>query len=363
VIWLAYIGFIFSIAQLLVALTNFLTRQALPAVSHGFNGLVSLLIPARDEEKNIAAILKDLQAQDYRNTEIIVFDDLSTDNTAQIVSGLSESDSRIRLIRSDGLPAGWLGKNHACHMLSKAANGDYMLFLDADVRLDKDVLMKAITLSETSRSGLLSAFPTQVMVTIGEQLTVPNMNYILLTLLPLILVRKSRYPSLAAANGQFMLFNSVLYRELSPHKKFRDNKVEDIAIARYFKQKHIEVSCITGISSIKCRMYEGFQEAVNGFSKNVLGFFGNSFVIALIFWFVTTFGVIAVFTALNLSLIVLHSISLVMTRVLISVVSRQNILMNLLLFIPQQFSMGLFIFKGLINRLKKQYLWKGRRVS
>lgn len=362
-IYLAYISFVFAVIQFLVAIANLLFRQPLASENSTFGGLVSVLIPARNEEKNIASILNDLQAQDYRNIEIIVFDDFSDDRTAEIVSGKSELDNRIRLVRSDGLPDGWLGKNHACHNLSKFAKGDYLLFLDADVKLKEDIITKAVTLSEELNLGLLSIFPVQIMITTGERITVPNMHFILLSLLPLILVRKSGYSSLAAANGQFMLFRSVIYHKFTPHKKFKGNKVEDIEIARYFKQNHIGIACITGIAKVKCRMYDGFSEAVNGFSRNVISFFGDSFSLAFLFWFFTTFGLVFVILAMNLHLIFVYIAIVLITRILISFLSKQDILLNIIFLIPQQLALGYIIYRALVNRHKNQHIWKGRIIS
>lgn len=352
----------FSVIQLLIAFVNILFRQSFPGQNSAFKGLVSVLIPARNEEKNIANILRDLYEQDYQNIEIIVFDDLSVDKTAEIVNKHSKLDNRIRFIKSGGLPDGWLGKNYACYILSKFANGEYLLYLDADVRLKKDVIIKAVTLSEKFKLGLLSIFPVQKMITIGERIAVPAMNYILLSLLPLVLVRKSNYQSLASANGQFMLFNSARYRELSPHKKVKDNKVEDIKIARYFKQKGVKTACIAGNDNIKCRMYESFNEAVDGFSRNIFAFFSNSIIAALLFWIITTFGILAVLLTLDIIMVILFVLIITITRIIISIISNQNILMNLVLFIPQQLAIGCFIYRALINKYKKQHQWKGRKI-
>ncbi len=360
VILLAYISFVLSAVWLLVALTNLLFRQPLPLRSCGSASLVSVLIPARDEERNIGGILYDLQEQDYPNLEILVYDDFSTDKTAEIISEWATGDKRIRLVEASGLPDGWTGKNHACHMLSKIAGGDYLLFLDADVRLDRDIISRAVAFSERSRPGLLSVFPGQLMITPGERITVPIMNFILLSLLPLILVWKSAYKSLAAANGQFMFFDAAKYHELSPHEKVNGSMVEDIEIARYFKRKNVKIVCTTGISGIKCRMYEGFREAVNGFSKNVFAFFGNSPLLSILFWFFTTFGFIFVALTFTVTWVGVYLGILILTRIIISFISKQNIVLNLILAIPQQFALGWIICSALINRHIRQYQWKGR---
>lgn len=362
-IYLAYFVLFFAVIQLLVAFVNLIFRQNLSKLKTEFSELVSVLIPARNEEKNIANILNDLQNQNYHNIEVIVFNDQSTDKTEEIVSEFSKKDSRIKLINSNGLPDGWLGKNYACYSLSRHANGKYFLFLDADVSVSNDIIINTISHSKKHKLGLLSIFPKQIMMTMGERITVPNMNFILLSLLPLILVRKSKYASLSAANGQFMLFNSTNYFETNPHELMKANKVEDIEIARYFKTKKIPIACIAGNSTIKCRMYDGFTEAVNGFSKNVVNFFGNSFIAAILFWLVTTLGFIPILVGLSPIFVILYFIIIVVTRVFISIVSRQNIPLNLILAIPQQITMGIFIYKAFVNTTKKQYQWKGRNIS
>ena len=276
---LAWFIFAFTLLQFTVAVVNLIFQQRFPLSGSGFNNLVSVLIPARNEEKNIAHILTDLISNEYQNIEILVFNDQSTDKTAEIVTDFKQKDARIKLINSAGLPEGWLGKNHACHSLAMIAEGKYLLFLDSDVRIGNGIIRQSCSFSDKHKLGLLSIFPRQIMVSAGEKATVPLMHFILLTLLPLIIVRKTGFSSLAAANGQFMLFSSEIYRKTLPHEKMKIDKVEDIKIARYFKNEGIKIACITGKESVSCRMYNGFSEAVHGFSKNVTQFFGNSFAL------------------------------------------------------------------------------------
>lgn len=361
-LYLAYFIFIFTLIQLIVALVNLVYIQQPKSGICNFKGLVSVLIPARNEENNIANILTDLQNQDYQNIEIIVFNDLSTDRTEKNATQIAKTDRRIRFVNSEGLPQGWLGKNYACHSLSNIAKGEYLLFLDADVRVKNGLITNSIALAEKHKTGLLSIFPKQKMVSPGEYLTVPVMNYILLTLLPLVLVLKSKFSSMAAANGQFMLFSKAKYFETLPHEKFKNNKVEDIEIARYFKQKNIPVVCSLGDDTIECRMYNGFDEAVNGFSKNAINFFGNSFLAAILFWVVTTFGFLVVLSKLSIVLFFLYLSIIFATKVIVSFISKQSIVINLILLIPQQLTLGILIYKALIYKFNKQLKWKGRSI-
>ncbi len=361
-LFLAYFILVFHGVQFIVALLNVIFIQKLPKKSENPGELVSVLIPARNEEKNIGTLLNDLLKQSVQNIEIIVFNDQSVDATERIVEKYAQKEKRIKLVNSGGLPSGWLGKNHACHSLSKMAKGDYFLFLDADVRIYKDIILQTLSYAKKHKLGLLSVFPRQIMKTLGEKLTVPVMNYILLTLLPLFLVRKLEHPSLSAANGQFMLFEAESYKKLLPHEKMKNTPVEDIAISRFYKQNNMKIACMSGIKDIACRMYHGCNDALYGFSRNVRAFFGNSFIAALLFWLITTFGFIPVWLFLPFELFTVYLIGFVLIRILVSYTSRQNIFENIILSIPQQFALGIILFRTIINRRKNKLIWKGRNI-
>ncbi len=361
-IYIAWFIFFFTILQMLIAFVNLISRPRLMNLPSPSEGLVSVLIPVRNEEHTIHNVLNDLIHQEYKNIEILVFDDESEDDSAAIINEIIRHDSRIRLISSTGLPNGWLGKMHACHVLSQQAKGEYYLFLDSDVRIKKNAISKAVGYMQKHSPGLLSVFPQQVMKTPGEWLAVPIMNYILLSLLPLILVRFSRFPSLSAANGQFMLFQASLYQTFLPHEKTKMNLVEDIAISRLYKRNRIRVTCLVGDETIQCRMYTGFLAAVHGFSKNIIVFFGNSFLLALFFWLTTTMGFAVVLSFLPLNIFILYLIVYFLIRVMVSLISRQNILLNIICIIPHQIAIGIFITQAIINTLSNKYLWKGRYI-
>jgi glycosyltransferase involved in cell wall biosynthesis len=353
----------FSFAQLLVAAINLLFSRKLKQKNNYVSSLVSVLIPARNEEQNIPLLLADLQKQPYNNIEIIVFNDQSTDDTEKIVADFAKTDPRIKLINSGNLPDGWLGKNYACHKLAEHAGGSYYLFLDADVRIKNNIIASSIAYAEKNNITLISVFPLQVMKTFGEWITVPLMNYILLSLLPLILVPITPHSALAAANGQFMLFNAESYKKFLPHKIMKSQKVEDIEIARYLKYHNERIICVASETDIACRMYRNYREAVNGFSKNIFTFFGNSFILSLIFWLITTFGFIPVIICMPALVFKIYLIVVFLTRLFISITSHQSIILNLLLCIPQQLSLGIMNYAAIANKIKARYVWKGRLIG
>lgn len=359
---LAYIIFGFTAIQFVVALANLLFLQRLPAAS-GCDALVSILVPARNEENNVPQLIEAVLSQSHQNFELIIFNDQSTDDTAKIVESYCSQDSRIQLINSEELPSGWTGKNFACHTLANNAKGEYLLFLDADVQISGDIIGRTLSAMQKHKLALLSIFPVQKMVSTGERLVVPNMNYILLSLLPLILVRKSKFSSLSAANGQFMLFDAGKYKQYQLHKKVSKQRVEDIEIARMLKHEQQKVACLSGINQVQCRMYNGYREAINGLSRSVIMFFGNSFVAALLFWLITTLGIASVILSMHAIGVVIYVCFLVSIRLMTSKVSKQNLLLNLLMGYPQKLVLGLVIIKAMRAKIKKEFEWKGRKVT
>ncbi|MEJ5303663.1 MAG: glycosyltransferase family 2 protein [Bacteroidales bacterium] len=280
----------FLILRLCVLVYNYLTKPLLTEAPGTSDKLVSILIPARNEEQNIGLLLSDLVNQDYLKTEILVYDDLSEDATATIVEEYANRDSRIRLLRGTRLPEGWLGKNHACYRLAIEARGQYFLFIDADVRLHRSAISSALSYTEKRALHALSVFPTQIMLTRGERALVPLMLWVLLTLLPLRMVEKSRYSSLAAANGQFYLHEAAQYLKFQWHKRYRNHRVEDVAIARALKSEGLRMATLLGNTLVNCRMYKSYTDALQGFSKNFRFFFGNNLVLMYVFILVSTFG-------------------------------------------------------------------------
>jgi len=360
---LAYITLVFFGIRFLVSLFNVLFSPVLKLQKQTGEPLVSVLIPARNEGRNIGNILYDLKNQSYSNIEVYVFNDQSTDRTEDIVDGFVKTDARFHLLNSEGLPEGWLGKNNACYQLAKKASGEYFLFLDADVRVQSGLIESALAQMQKHRLKLLSIFPKQEMKTLAEKITVPVMNSILLSLLPMALTRESSRPSLAAANGQFMLFEKKTYQNFQPHERIKNELVEDILIARFYKANKLKMQCMTGNKTIRCRMYQNMNDALNGFARSVAQFFGGSHVAAFLYWFVGTFGIFAVL--FSLPLVYTGIILVLITGIIlfVSVASRQSFGQNLFTAIPRQLLLGVIVFLSFRNKKLKKTRWKDRNIS
>lgn len=232
---------------------------------------VSVLVPARNEAENIGNCLSGLLAQDYPDVEIIVLDDHSTDETAEIAHRWQQRSPNLRLISGAPLPDGWLGKNWACHQLSEAASGDILIFADADTRHQPLAIRGTVGWMQRQQLGMLTAFLTQKTCTWAEKLAVPLIYLLVYSSLPLWLTRFSRSPSTVAANGQWIAFTRDAYEKLGGHTAVRSEIVEDMCLGRLAKSKHINQLAVSAASVIRCRMYHSADEVFQGFSKNLFG--------------------------------------------------------------------------------------------
>jgi chlorobactene glucosyltransferase len=325
--------------------------------------LVSILVPARNEEKNIAEVLRDLLQQSYTDYEVIVLDDQSEDDTFHLVEDIARTTDKVTLVRGKPLPAGWVGKNWACFQLAQYARGEVCLFIDADVHLSNRALEAALHTMYKYKVVMLSCFPTQKIGSMGAWLVVPLMNWLLLSFLPLKLVTASSYPSLAAANGQFMLCNKKSYDEIGGHEALADHVVEDMELARRLKRHNYPIMTAISYDVITCRMYGGFIDAFKGFSKNFFPGFNASPLIflsiltALIMVFFTPF-IFVIFRTYYIWLILI----IITGRVIVSRISSQNPLINGILHPFQMLCMVLIGVNSLYWTVTGKTVWKGRNI-
>ena len=282
---LAPLGVFLSLTALNVFLGPFL-RSAPPTRS---TPMVSILVPARNEAANIGACLRSLAMQDYGNYEILVLNDCSEDETAEIVEEVMQHDARVRLIHGEAVPTGWTGKNWACHQLSEAAGGDILVFTDADNRHAPGATSATIGWLRARRLDLLSAFPQQTTQTVAEKLVVPSIYMTVYSYLPLWLTLLLPFPSLAAANGQWLVLTRHAYEGVGGHAAVRREVVEDMALARLAKSAALRTLALAGTGMVFGRMYRGWREVLPGFSKNAFGLADYRpvpflFLLALMLW-------------------------------------------------------------------------------
>ncbi|HEX2528888.1 MAG TPA: glycosyltransferase family 2 protein [Geminicoccus sp.] len=265
------LGWIALLLALLPAVLCLVNRRALTqrAATRDTSAVhVSILIPARDEAANIGGALDAARLSLGVTPEIIVMDDGSTDDTASIVRAHADLDPRVRLESAPPLPPGWGGKAHVCQRLSERASGEYLLFVDADVRLAPEAAATMVAHAQDRRLDLVSAVPMQIMGTLGELLTVPMINFLIYGYLPIPLMRARPDPSLAAACGQLLLFRREAYRRVGGHEAIRWSRHDGLQLARRLRTEGFRTDLIDGAQLATCRMYEGMRASWEGFVKN-----------------------------------------------------------------------------------------------
>ncbi len=217
--------------------------------------LISVLVPARDEESNIGACLESLRRQDYPNFEVLVLDDNSVDGTAGMVSRIAAADNRIKLVTGETLPDDWVGKPFACYQLAQQARGDWLLFVDADTIHAPHMLRSTLDAAIRLKVSLLSGFPRQLAGSLPQKIAVPVIYFIILGWAPLWLIHrlKARRPSVAI--GQFLLFPRDEYWRIGGHKAVQSRILDDIwmgiEVSRQ-KGRHVAIDLSPVVS---CNMY------------------------------------------------------------------------------------------------------------
>ncbi len=244
--------------------------------------LVSVLIPARNEEKNIRRVLNSMIKQDYPNLEILVMDDNSTDATGQIVKRFVEKDSRVKLFQGEPLPAGWKGKCFACHQLSKIAKGSYFVFTDADTLHYPNSISGSLAALLKDKLDVTSVYPRQIAVTFSERMSVRFINFIILSFMPLALVKHSKSPFFSTAIGQFFLFTREAYEKTGGFESVKAEILEDINISKQVKRCGLKIMVYDGSDSIFCRMFTNLPDVIKGFSRFIYAAFDCNFLMEVI---------------------------------------------------------------------------------
>lgn len=229
--------------------------------------LISVLIPARNEARNIIACLDSLLRQDYPSYEILVLDDSSDDDTAALVEQIAARRHRVRLLRGKPLPDGWAGKPFACKQLSEEAKGSWLLFTDADTVHAPNMLRSALIYSHSHRLSLLSGFPMQRTVSFSQRIVIPVIYFLLLSLTPLWLLQRLKKPRPGFAFGQFLFFKADDYRSMGGHEVVKSRIVEDLWLGLEMARRGKRQGVVDLTQVVTCRMYTNLGELYHGLNK------------------------------------------------------------------------------------------------
>jgi chlorobactene glucosyltransferase len=230
--------------------------------------LISVLVPARNEERNIRRCVEAILAQDYPNFQVLVLDDRSTDSTSAILTELSAHDSRLVILAGRELPAGWAGKPHALHQAADSANGEWLLFLDADTFLHPNALSAALAAAKKSQAGLYTVMTEQTLGSFWEKAVMP----LVFTALSVgFSPRKVNDPTTrdAIANGQFIFIHREVYDAIGGHEAVKDQIVEDKALSEKVKWGGHRLVVADGREIAQTRMYTDLPSMWEGWTKNI----------------------------------------------------------------------------------------------
>jgi chlorobactene glucosyltransferase len=234
----------------------------------GRNYFVSIIVPMRNEERNVERCIGSLVNQDYPNYEIIAVDDMSTDGTLRILEVLSAKYPSLKVLTGSPTPQGWVGKNHALWQGVQKAGGDWLLFVDADTYSEPYTLRLALSYAEERKADMLSIFPFQELGSFWERIIQPIIFAAIASSFPHKRVNSPNYKE-AAANGQFILIRRDVYQAVGGHETIKDKIVEDFALAKLIKGKGYRLWVARGRHLIRTRMYRNLKEIWEGWTKNI----------------------------------------------------------------------------------------------
>ncbi|WP_072688652.1 glycosyltransferase family 2 protein [Rhodococcus marinonascens] len=277
------IGSLISIAGLVTTVINLCRAPRLPTDPSPTTEPVTVCIPARDERNRLPNLLADLRRQ--RGVEdlfVLVYDDASTDGTAAAAEEACAGDPRLAVKRgTEEPPDGWVGKPAACHRAGEHAAGSgrgrsgILVFLDADVRLDPDALNAACSALRESGAALLCPWPFQEARSITEILVQPLLAWTWAATLPIRAANRSRRPSTAVACGQFLVFDSVEYRQVGGHRAVAGSLTEDLDLARLLRRRGRRTEVALAGRSASCRMYVDAAALRGGYDRWLWTAFGS----------------------------------------------------------------------------------------
>jgi chlorobactene glucosyltransferase len=271
---------IFELAVLFVwlyalanTILNLLFERRLRSSDRVHGPLVSVIIPARNEERSIGTTVAAMLAQTYLDLEVIVIDDQSADRTPEILA--SFDDPRLTIISGETTPPGWLGKPWALEQGSRRARGELLLFVDADIHYQPHAVAAMVDDLEASGAAMLAVLPYIEMRTFGEQVAMMMLPFIVYAGLPLWLAERWNAVGLALGGGVGNFVRRADYDAIGGHRALHNAVIDDVGLARQFRANGRRTTTAIANDLISVRVYHGLREVIAGFEKNMFAILGN----------------------------------------------------------------------------------------
>lgn len=350
----------FCILIFAISAINFFTIR-IPKRDEEVKKSVTVLAPMRNEAENVPEFISALSSQmGVKQIKVLVINDGSTDKTAELLNTVIDGDSRFTVIDSPAVRDGWLGKVSALQTGFEAASSDYIITLDADVRLAPNAIMRAITQLERLQLDFISPYPRQIAHTLAEKLIQPLLHWSWMSTVVLRLAEKFPRRSTAVGNGQFFVVRSSALAKIGGFSSVSNQILDDIELARSLIGAGYKGVVTEGSGIASTRMYSSFDEIKQGYGKSLWKAFGGPLgtFVALSFIFIT--GILPIILIFNGYLIGWFSyLYIAFSREMSAIRSRGNPLYAFL----HPISSALLIYLICYSWAKRGTIqWKGRTV-
>ena len=246
--------------------------------------LVSILIPCRNEQEHIAACLASILEQKYSHLEILVLDDHSEDESANILSPYANEYDNVTIIQGSSLPEGWTGKNWACHQLYAASRGDVLLYCDADTQIGRDLIQDAVAELENRALGFVSIFPERKSGNVFDRWVWSFTSWVIASWVPLWMAYQTRLGVLAVGFGQFLMLRRNAYESIGGYEALRGNSLDDFEIARRIQAAGIDWRVYSSGGRLTTAGYRSTKDAIEGYGKSIFPVLGRNGLTLFLAW-------------------------------------------------------------------------------
>ncbi len=347
-----------SALALVLVIFNSLTIRVIKNSPTKVSGSVSVLIPMRNEEENVKGCLSSVLAQKGLDTlEVIAIDDGSTDNTSNEIKVFPS----VELISGEKLPDKWLGKLWACQQLAEKSSGDYLVFVDADVRLSDYAVANSI--SKMGNWDFISPYPRQLTSGFVQKIFQPLLQWSWLSSVPLLIAQKYSIKSMAVANGQFLIIKRDAYFKSGAHAGIKTEVLDDLMLARNLLKQGYKGGVAEASNIATCHMYKNKMELFKGYQKSLWKAFGSvpGTILAIALLIVT--GILPIISTALGSTSGLAAFGLITLSRMISSL-RTGSLPNSAIFHPLAILMllGLILFSW-YGKITNTITWRDRTVT
>ena len=335
-----------------MTISNVVLVRTIRNNSANISGSIDVLIPMRNEARNVSGVLTAvLDSKGCEQLSVYALDDDSSDETGDLIGKFP-----VNKLSGRPLPKGWLGKNFACQQLSISGTGEYLVFLDADVRLNPNAISASIDRLQSLGWDFISPYPRQITGTLTEKLIQPLLQWSWLASVPLRIAEKFPNRQMTIANGQFMIIKRSAYETIGRHESIKAEVLDDLELARLLIAKGFKGGVADGSKVASCRMYQNSKELTLGYTKSLWKAFGGVTGSTIAFVLLIGTGIFPIVTLSTSYLMI------ILSRVIAAIKTRSNPFLAIL----HPFSILLLSYLFVLSQIKHKrgtLQWRGRGVN